>query len=112
MYLYESFESSGTFTLLRPVYLTLVIIVLLLFLAIVIPAIRRNFITGFTVVSLSAVLVIVSAQIMFYHAVIVDEIGLGGDSIAFYSFLIVTAASFVNLLIYFGSKSRKITILT
>lgn len=102
MYTYESFETLGTFTLLRPIFITLLTVSLLLFATLILPKIRLKLINGFAIISISIILVLVSGQVLFYHAIIVDEINLGGDPVSFGMFLAILCLSFINPIIYFN----------
>ncbi|MFS0613326.1 hypothetical protein [Lederbergia ruris] len=107
MYSYEPFESLGAFTLFRPTFWAILIVTLLLFLGILIPRFRNKMINGFAVLSVSAILVFVSGQLLFYSGIIVDELGLGGDAVSFILFLAIAGLSFVNILVYFLFKVKK-----
>ena len=100
MYTYESFVTNGSFTLLRPVFITLFVIAILLVLLIVIP-ITKKFLNGLAVISLSLVTVILSIQLTFFDAIIVDEIGLGGDVTSFIMSIIIIILGLVNPFLYF-----------
>ncbi|CAH8716246.1 hypothetical protein M5W83_01865 [Paenibacillus thiaminolyticus] len=91
MYTHYSFVTAGAFTLLRPIFVTLVMASLLMFLIIILPKLRRKMTGGLAVVGLSLVSVIVSGQLLYYYGVITDELGLRGD-------LIATSIFFVNLI--------------
>jgi hypothetical protein len=55
---------------------------------------------------LSVVSVIVSAQLLYYDAIIVDELGLGGDSVTTYMFLIILILGFVNPITFYVSSKK------
>ena len=107
MYTHSSFETFGTFTLLRPILFVLLAVALLLFIALLIPKIRSNLLNGFAVISLSFVTVLIGIQVVYYHAIIVDEIGLGGDSVSFFLFLAIAFFGLVNCLFYLLTYLRK-----
>lgn len=107
MYTYSSFENSGTFILLRPMLFLLLAVMLVLFTALLIPKIRTNLLNGFAVISLSVVAVLVAIQVVYYHAIIVDEIGLGGDPVSLLLFLVVAFFALLNILLYFTLSFRK-----
>ncbi|TDL78548.1 hypothetical protein [Peribacillus frigoritolerans] len=96
---YDSFETLGTFTLLRPIFVTFIITALLMFLIIIFPKIRLA--NGPTVVGLSIVTVIASAQLLYYDGIIVDELGLGGDVVTTYMFLVILILGFVNPITFY-----------
>ena len=101
MYTYESFETLGAFTLLRPIFITFLVVSLLLFFVIIIPKFKNKVINGITVIGLTGISILVSGQLLFYHGIIVDELGLGGDPVSFYIFLAIVGIGIVNLIIYF-----------
>ncbi|MDE5416178.1 hypothetical protein [Alkalihalobacterium chitinilyticum] len=101
MYTYDSFETLGVFTLLRPMYITVLVMSLLLFFIIIIPKFYTRWLNGFAIISLTSVLIFVSCQLLYYSGIIVDEIGLGGDPVSFYLFLAITIMGAINIIIYF-----------
>ncbi|MGX6444386.1 hypothetical protein ACWM35_14350 [Neobacillus sp. K501] len=104
MYTYEPFENLGVFTLLRPTFITILTVSLFIFFMIIIPKFNNKMINGFTVLSLSAISILVAAQLLFYEGFFVDEIGLGGDSVSFYLFLAIAGMGIINLTLYFSKK--------
>ena len=80
MYTYESFETLGSFTLLRPIFITFLIGLVIMFSLVILPGAKNKIINGFTVSFISILTILVSAQVLFYSGIIVDEINLGGDS--------------------------------
>ncbi|MGG3801444.1 hypothetical protein [Metabacillus fastidiosus] len=100
MYIYESFETLGVFTLLRPVFITFLVILSLLFLILI--STKKNIINGLTVIILSFISILVSGQLLYDIGIIADETSLGGDSVCFYMFFAILALSFINPLIYFN----------
>jgi|SRR5690625_693321 len=108
MYTYDSFETAGAFTLLRPIFVTFIFALLLMFLIILLPKLRRKMVNSLSVVvGLSLVSIIASAQLLFYDAIIVDEIGLEGDEITTYMFLVILFFGFLNPIIFFTKRSKK-----
>ena len=107
MYTYESFEAFGTFTLLRPIFITFLIISIILFLIMVLPIGRKKLINGFTIISISIISILVSAQVLFYNGIIVDEINLGGDALSTYIFLAIIGFSLLNPIIHFSMHRGK-----
>ena len=106
MYTYESFETDGVFTLLRPILFTFVIMGFLLFIGIILPKTINKFIHATTVISISLLSIIVSAQVVICDAIIVDELGMGGDAMATSMFLIIIVFGIVNPLIYSFQHKR------
>ena len=106
MYTYEAFETDGVFTLLRPILITFVIMGVLLFIGIILLKTMNTFIHASTVISLSLLSIIVSAQVVFYDAIIVDELGMGGDTMATSMFMIIIVFGIVNPLVYSFQHKR------
>ena len=106
MYTYEAFETDGVFTLLRPILMTFVIMGVLLFIGIILPKTINTFIHASTVISLSILSILVSAQVVFYDAIIVDELGMGGDTMATSMFMIIIVFGIVNPLVYSFQHKR------
>lgn len=100
MYTYEAFETLGVFALLRPVFITFLAILILLFLILI--STKKNIINGLTVIILSFISILVSGQLLYDIGIIADETNLGGDSVSFYMFFAILALSFINPLIYFN----------
>lgn len=100
MYTHPTFESYGTFILLRPIFYSLLAASVVLLVFIVWPKLRKRLLNIFAVVSISLLTFWVSVMTFYYHAIIVDEIGLGGDSVSFYLFLLIAALSVLNPFIY------------
>ncbi|MGP7818672.1 hypothetical protein [Niallia sp. 01092] len=84
-----------------------IIFALILFVMIIFPRTRRKFINGFAVISLSLVSLIISAQVIYYDAIIVDELGLGGDEVTTFMCLAVIAFNFLNPMVYFSIVNHK-----
>lgn len=106
MYTYKSFETIGAFTLLRPIFISILIVSLLLFFIMITPKLKNKMINGFTVLSLSAILIFVSGLLLYNSGIIVDEIGLSGDPLSFYIFLAITGIGIINLIIYFSTQRK------
>lgn len=64
-------------------------------------------INGFTVVSLSVLAIVVSGQLLVYTGIIADELGLGGNPIAFFMFVAIVAIGIINSVIYIERRSKK-----
>lgn len=101
MYTYNSFETLGAFTLLRSIYITVLVMSLLLFFIIIIPKLNTRWLNGFTIISLTSVFILISGLLFYYSGIIVDEIGLGGDPLEFILFLAITVIGIVNIILYF-----------
>ncbi|AZS13841.1 hypothetical protein [Paenibacillus lutimineralis] len=107
MYTYDSFETAGAFTLMRPIFITLLIVSLLLFVIIILPKLRRKLANGSFVFGLSLVSLVVSAQLLYYQAIIVDEIGLGGDEASTMLFLVNAIFCIANPIIFLMKANKR-----
>ncbi|TDL31283.1 hypothetical protein E2R51_12980 [Jeotgalibacillus sp. S-D1] len=96
----NSLKTLGSFTLLRPIFFTLLVVSLFLLLAVLVPK-TKNLLNGFTVACISFVTIVVCAQLLFYGAIIADETNLGGDAVSTYLVLIILGISLFNPFIYF-----------
>ncbi|MFU0788899.1 hypothetical protein [Virgibacillus proomii] len=103
MYTYEGFEQFGTFTLLRPIFITFLAATIIL-LSLLLFERSKKYINAFTIFSLSILLIIASVQLMFYDAIITDELNLSGDTVSFFICLGVVGISLVNIVVYFKTK--------
>lgn len=104
MYTYESFETLGAFTLMRPIFSTFLVISILLLLLVLIPRTKKTYINGFTVISISTISILISAQLLFYEGIIVDEIGLGGDTVSTIIFLAIVGLGILNPILYYSIR--------
>ena len=50
---------------------------------------------------------ILAAQLIFYHAIIVDEIGLSGDSVSFFMLIFTVFFALLNPCLYLWKDSIK-----
>ncbi|MFA9558276.1 hypothetical protein ACERII_13290 [Evansella sp. AB-rgal1] len=107
MYIQPTFEASGVFTLLRPIFFTLLIVALFVFIVVIVPKLRKALLNGFAVLSLGILSIFLSAQILFYTGIIVDEINLGGDPVTFYSFFVIAGIWTINLIVYLYTVDKK-----
>jgi hypothetical protein len=105
---YKTFVTDGAFTLMRPVFLTLVILSILLFLIIILPKLQKRLLNGFSVVSLSFILGIITIQVTYYDAIIVDEIALGGDPTTFYLALVTLSLCVLNPLLFYWLNTKTV----
>ncbi|RBP96663.1 hypothetical protein DFO70_101479 [Cytobacillus firmus] len=100
MYTYESFVTDGAFTLLRPVISSFLLITVVLFILVWLPKVMQGFLNGFTVMAITMISIIVSGQVLFFEAILADELGLGGGS-GFWMFLVIVILGIVSPIIYF-----------
>ncbi|MGN7941189.1 hypothetical protein [Virgibacillus sp. 6R] len=101
MFTYESFVTNGAFTLLRPITITLMIVSAIIFLLIILPKTRNRVVNGFSVISSSLILSIISIQIMFSIGILADELNLAGDPTSFILCVIIFIFSFINVILHF-----------
>lgn len=106
MFTYDSFASFGTFILFRPVFWTIFAMSLLLFFVIMIPKLRAKWANRFAVIGFSFFSIIISAQLLIYEGIIVDEIGLGGDEAAFFLFVAIALLNSLSLAVYFFAEKK------
>lgn len=103
---YDQFEAAGAFTLLRPILITFLIISLLLFGLVVWKNAKRLLLNRFTVISISLISILVSAQVIYYSAIITDETGLAGDTVSTFLFLMIAGFGLLNPILYFSRVLR------
>lgn len=106
MYTYDSFAIDGTFTLLRPVFYSLLLFLIILFAIIMLSKAKGKFINGFSVCIVSVICILIASQMLFYDAIIVDELNLAGDEIATYSFIAILALGLLNPLLYYRKQKK------
>lgn len=106
MYTYDSFETIGDFTLMRPLFVTILAFSLLIFITLFIPKFRLLYHSIFLIVVMSVLCIVLSAQLLFYHGILVDELGMGGDPVSFYSFIAIAIFSIINPIIFIWKKRR------
>ncbi|NME06017.1 hypothetical protein [Psychrobacillus sp. BL-248-WT-3] len=94
-----SIEAFSTFTLMRPVFITFLVLAVILLIAVVLFKIPK-WITAFTISIVSIISIVVCAQLLFLEGIIVDELNLSGDPASLYMFFAITLLSILNLLIY------------
>jgi hypothetical protein len=104
MYTYEPFGTLGVFTLLRPVFITLLLASILMFLLVITPILQTKMVNALAVIGLSVVSVILSAQLLFYNGIIVDEINLGGDPFTFYMCVAILLFNIINPIVFFITR--------
>lgn len=100
MYTYEAFETIEQFSLLRPIFISLLIFSVILSISIILSKRFTKFLNVFSVISISVMAIIISSQLLFYSAIIVDEINLDGDSISFGLYIGILSLSVLNPLLY------------
>lgn len=79
---------------------------MVLFLVVIIPQLKNRIMNGFTWISISIISIVVSSQLLFYEAIIVDEINLGADVVSTYLFLAIIGFSIINTYLFFKRIER------
>ena len=106
MITYERFETLGEFTLLRPIFFTILIAIFLLFLIVLFSKPQHKLVNGFSITGLSFFSILIAAQLLYYEGIIVDEINLGGDEVSTYMFIAIVALGFLNPIIYIARNQK------
>ncbi|KYG28218.1 hypothetical protein [Alkalihalobacillus trypoxylicola] len=106
MYTYDSFEHLGTFILLRPVFITVLAAILIIFMSILIPKFRVKYNNVTPIVLASILGTILISQLLFYDSIIVDELGLNGDSVTFFLLIFTFVFAVLNPCLYLWMRSR------
>ncbi|MER2261493.1 MAG: hypothetical protein ABS934_05710 [Psychrobacillus sp.] len=102
----HSFEAFSTFILMRPIFITFLVIAVILLIAIVLFK-TPKWITAFTISVVSIISIVVCAQVLFLEGIVVDELNLSGDPVSLYMFFAITLLSILNLLIYFFRQEKR-----
>lgn len=92
---------------IRVVFITFIIAIFIVLFA---QRKRPNIVNGFVVSIIAIISIIVSGINLIIMGYIADELGLGGDVVSSYMFLIILGLNLINLLIYFKNKNSKETI--
>ncbi|NLP52551.1 hypothetical protein [Bacillus sp. RO1] len=112
MYTYSSFEIAGSFALLRPILYTILAVSIFLFIFIVVPKFKATIQSTFLVMIVSLLNILVAGLVMFFSAIVADELNLDGDSVGMILFMSIFAISALNMLLYLmrnRSKQKKQT---
>lgn len=94
-----------TFDYLRPIFITFIVLLILLFIAIL-QSNKQKLVNAFSVFSISLISVIISGITLFIEGSIVDDLNLSGDSVSTYLFFVIVILCIVNLFLY-SRKSKK-----
>lgn len=92
-------HSFSEFIYLRPVFITFLVVLLVLFIIILFQR-SRGWVNLLTVTSIAAISTFVSAMILYIIGIIVDEHNLSGDPVSFFLFIAVAGLSIVNVLVF------------
>jgi hypothetical protein len=91
---------------MRPIFITFLIVSLLLFVIIILPKLREKLANSSLVFGLSLVSLVVSAQLLYYDAIIVDEIGLSGDGVSTILFLVNAIFCIANPIVFLMKANK------
>jgi hypothetical protein len=94
-----------TFDYLRPIFITFIILLILLFIAIL-QNNKQKLVNTFSVFSISVISVLISGITLFIEGSIVDNLNLSGDSVSTYLFFIIVILCVVNLFLYFRKNKN------
>ena len=100
MFSHELIGSMSEFTLMRPVFFSLFVLLAITFLTVAVPKWRLMFRHVVPILLLSIIGIMVSAQLLFYEGVLVDELGLSGDPVTFYLFIGIGFFALLNPCVY------------
>lgn len=101
-YTYENFSNEGVFTLLHPIIQT-IFIFSIFFLAIVIAKVVPTWIA----VLFAAFSSVIAGQLLWYSAIIVDELGLGGNTASTTIFLAICTTNLVSIFVSMTKKPKQ-----
>ncbi|MBT2695711.1 hypothetical protein [Bacillus sp. ISL-55] len=91
---------------MRPIFFTLLTVSILLIILIISRKLPEKLLNGFSVISLSIVIGVITVQVTYYDAIIVDEIGLGGDPTIFFLAFAILGLSVLNPMLFFWLNSK------
>jgi hypothetical protein len=89
---------------IRLVFITFIIAIFIVLFA---QRRRTNIVNGFVVSIIAIISVIVSGINLIIMGYVADELGLGGDVVSSYMFLIIVGLNILNSFIYFKNKKVK-----
>ncbi|SHM47816.1 hypothetical protein [Gracilibacillus kekensis] len=91
------------FIYLRPIFITMIILLLILFLVILI---QHKLLTTFSVLAFAISFIILANVTLYMSGEIVDELNLTRDQNEFYYVIAIVVLSFINVVV-FRYKKRK-----
>ncbi|CAG9622471.1 hypothetical protein BACCIP111883_03262 [Sutcliffiella rhizosphaerae] len=107
MYTYSSFESGGSFTLLQPLFTTILFAVIIVFILVVMPKRVKGKINGLTAIGISIFSFILAGQVVYFEAIIADEINLGGGGLSLFLFGGIFLLGVANIIICLMRQENK-----
>ena len=102
---YKNFEIDGIFTLLDPIFQVLLLFSILFLVIVILKKVSFGLCLLF-----ASFTVIVSGQLLWFSAIIVDELNLGGNSTGTYMFLgtVIIQCAVVYIALIKSNKNKKI----
>ncbi|WP_404321437.1 hypothetical protein LG298_13335 [Cytobacillus firmus] len=76
------------------------LIAVILFVLVSLPRALQGFLNVFTIMAVALISIIISGQVLFFEAILADELGMGGGS-GFWMFLVIVILGIVSPIIYF-----------
>lgn len=110
MFTYDAIGTLTEFTLLRPIFITILAMMIVSFLTVVVPKFRSMYGNVFPILYLSVASLIASAQLLFFNGVLVDELVLSGDSVSFFLFIGIGALVVLNPCVYLWKANKGINV--
>ncbi|MYL48345.1 hypothetical protein GLV98_02570 [Halobacillus litoralis] len=95
-----------TFIMLRPVFLLLVLVSLLLTVLLLIQ--KEEKVNGYTLFIITTISLIIGSVCLYSSGSIVDAFGLSGDAVSFYLYIALFPVSLLNILVY-SFKPRRVS---
>ncbi|KAB2336575.1 hypothetical protein F7731_09410 [Cytobacillus depressus] len=92
----------------RLVFITFIISLIVVAIILLVQR-KRNIVNGFTLAILAVTSIIASGINLIILGYIADELGLGGDIISSYMFLIILGLVILNWIIYAKNKDKNIS---
>lgn len=99
-------EGLEIYDFIRLVFITFIVAIFIVLFA---QRKRTNIVNGFIVSIIAIISIIVSGINLIIMGYIADELGLAGDVISSYMFLIILGLNILNLSLYFKNKNSNVT---
>ena len=106
MYTYSQFAVDGNFILLRPLFITLFVFIALLFICLLLPGRIRRLINGLTTIITSVFVLVFGSLLLFFDAILIDELGLASDSVNTYFYIGTVILAILNPILFFSRKKK------
>ncbi|WP_107922962.1 hypothetical protein [Lysinibacillus parviboronicapiens] len=102
---YDNFVSDNSFTLLEPIFEAIVLFSVIMLMIIIIKKVPIWFSVLF-----ASLTVVISGQLLFFSGIIIDELGLGGNSKDFFCFIATAVLQCAVVLISLHKTSKNVKI--